>query len=125
MTQNKQYTEQHKMFGRVRAVPRLCGFYPGICLTTEEKAWKNLSQGSQRVPVGTMKILKHINQKHEKDSASYYKRSEEWVMILACCNMSHNNKLEFVFIEKSPPQIYICCACRRIVPTALTVWCSN
>jgi hypothetical protein len=31
---------------RVRAVPRLCGFYPGICLTTEEKARKNLSQGS-------------------------------------------------------------------------------
>jgi hypothetical protein len=28
------------------AVPRLCGFYPGICLTTEEKARKNLSQGS-------------------------------------------------------------------------------
>jgi hypothetical protein len=32
--------------GRVRAVPVLCGFYPGICLTTEEKARKNLSQGS-------------------------------------------------------------------------------
>ena len=32
--------------GRVRAVPCLCGFYPGICLTTEEKAWKILSQGS-------------------------------------------------------------------------------
>jgi len=30
--------------GRVRAVPRLSGFYPGICLTTEEKARKNLSQ---------------------------------------------------------------------------------
>ena len=29
-------------FGRVRAVPRLCGFYPGNCLTTEEKARKNL-----------------------------------------------------------------------------------
>jgi len=28
----------------VRAVPRLCEFYPGICLTTEEKARKNLSQ---------------------------------------------------------------------------------
>ena len=27
------------------AVPRLCEFYPGICLTTEEKAQKNLSQG--------------------------------------------------------------------------------
>jgi len=39
-TQNKQYIEQHKNFGRVRAVPRLDEFYPGICLTTEEKARK-------------------------------------------------------------------------------------
>jgi uncharacterized integral membrane protein len=30
--------------------------YPGICLATEEKAWKNLSQGSRKVPVGTMFI---------------------------------------------------------------------
>jgi len=52
-TQNKQYIEKHKKFGRVRAVPLLCGFYPGICLTTEEKARKNLSQGSRRVPAGT------------------------------------------------------------------------
>jgi hypothetical protein len=41
-------TEQHKYKlmknGRVRTVPRLCEFYPGICLTTEEKARKNLSQ---------------------------------------------------------------------------------
>jgi hypothetical protein len=35
-TQNKQYIEQHKQFGRVRAVPNLGGFYPDICLTTEE-----------------------------------------------------------------------------------------
>jgi hypothetical protein len=28
------------------SVPRLCEFYPGICLTTEEKAWKNLSHGN-------------------------------------------------------------------------------
>ena len=34
----------------MRAVPRLCEFYPGICLTTEEKARKNLSQGSRRIP---------------------------------------------------------------------------
>ena len=27
----------------MRAVPRLCEFYLGICLTTEEKARKNLS----------------------------------------------------------------------------------
>ena len=29
----------------MRALPRLSEFYPGICLTTEEKARKNLSQG--------------------------------------------------------------------------------
>jgi len=45
-TQNKQYIEEHNKFGSVRAVPRLGELYPGICLTTEEKARKNLSQGS-------------------------------------------------------------------------------
>jgi hypothetical protein len=36
--------------GGVRAVPRLCIIlYPGICLTTEEKSWKNLSQGIRKV----------------------------------------------------------------------------
>ena len=34
--------------GRVRAVPRFCELYLGICLTTEEKARKNLSQGNQK-----------------------------------------------------------------------------
>jgi len=33
----------------MRAVPRLCEFYPDICLTTEEKAWKNLSQGNRNL----------------------------------------------------------------------------
>jgi hypothetical protein len=41
--------------GGVRAVPRVCELYPGICLTTEEKVRKNLSQGSRRMPVGTTK----------------------------------------------------------------------
>ena len=45
--QNKQYVEQHNNFGRVRAMPRLGELYPGICLTTEEKVWKNLSQVSR------------------------------------------------------------------------------
>jgi len=55
------YTHTHSTqydtinLGRVLAVPCFCDLYPGICLTTEEKAWKNLSQGSRRVPVGTMK----------------------------------------------------------------------
>ena len=30
-------------------MPRLCGRYPSICLTTEEKARKNLSQGSHNM----------------------------------------------------------------------------
>jgi len=42
-TQNKQYIEQHKKYGRAPAVPRLCELYAGICLTTEENARKNLS----------------------------------------------------------------------------------
>jgi len=46
-TQNRRYIEQHNNFGRVRAVPRLGELYPGICLTTEEKTRKNLSQGSR------------------------------------------------------------------------------
>jgi hypothetical protein len=37
--QNNQYIEQHNNW-RVRAVPRLCELYPGICLTTEEKHGK-------------------------------------------------------------------------------------
>ena len=48
-TENDAKQTIHKTtqkFGRVRAVPRLSWFYPGICLTTEEKARKNLSQGS-------------------------------------------------------------------------------
>jgi hypothetical protein len=49
MTQNKKHIEQHNNFGRLRAVPRLGELYPGICLTTEEKARKNLSQGSRKI----------------------------------------------------------------------------
>jgi hypothetical protein len=30
-------------------MPRLCEFYPDICLTTEEKARKNLSQGKKNL----------------------------------------------------------------------------
>jgi len=38
-------------------MPHLCELYTtDICHTTEEKAWKILSHGSRRVPVGTMKI---------------------------------------------------------------------
>jgi hypothetical protein len=65
---HKQYIEQHKNFGRVRAVPRLRGFYPGICLTTEEKARRNLGQGSRRMAAGTMKIHKHTIRIHRHNN---------------------------------------------------------
>jgi hypothetical protein len=41
----------------VRAVPRLCEFYPGIWLTTEEKIRKNLSQGKKNLSPSTVYIL--------------------------------------------------------------------
>ena len=47
--------KNYRLIGIVRAVPSLCELYPGICLTNEEKARENLSQGSRRVPVGKMK----------------------------------------------------------------------
>jgi len=52
---NDELRKNYRLMGRVRAAPRLCELYPGICLTTEQKARKNLSQGSRRVPVGTMR----------------------------------------------------------------------
>ena len=38
-------------------MPRLREFYPGICLTTEEKARKNLSQGKKNLSQSTVYIL--------------------------------------------------------------------
>jgi len=53
---HKNSTQKNTInLGTVLAVTRLCGFYSGIWLTAEENAWKNLSQGSQRVPIGTMR----------------------------------------------------------------------
>ena len=71
---HKQYTEQHKtnntqnntkqkihrttQFWKSAGRAPHCRFYPGICLTTEEKARKNHIEGSRMVPAGTMKIHK-------------------------------------------------------------------
>jgi hypothetical protein len=43
----------------MRAVPRLCEFYPGICLTTEEKARKTLSQGKKN----PSQVKENLNQR--------------------------------------------------------------
>jgi len=67
-TQNKKYIEQHKNFGRLQSVPRLCELCPGICLTTEEKAQRNLSQGCRRVPADTMQIHNHAIRIHRHNN---------------------------------------------------------
>ena len=62
-TQNKQFMEQHKRTikntGIVRAVPRLGELYPGIRFTTEEKARKNLSQGSRNRKINVEMVDKN------------------------------------------------------------------
>jgi uroporphyrinogen-III decarboxylase len=66
----------------VRAVPRLCDFYPGICLITEEKARKNLSQGKKNLSQSTekpqskyrktsVKVQKNLSQSTEKSQSKY------------------------------------------------------
>ena len=51
---HKQYIEQRSSLIRKSADRALSFFevYPGIYLTTEEKAHKNLSQSGRRMPVG-------------------------------------------------------------------------
>ena len=70
---HKQYIEQHNNFGRVRAVPRLGELYPGICLTTEEKARKNLSQG-KNLNQDVCLIDRFIANNPPNVSYSYYSR---------------------------------------------------
>jgi hypothetical protein len=50
---HKQYVEQHiSLIKKSEDRARLCEVYPAICLTADEKAQKNLSQDSRRMPVG-------------------------------------------------------------------------
>ena len=58
----------------MRTVPRLCEFYPGICLTTEEKARKNLSQGKENLSEVNKNLSQctvYILPKHSHKHAHY------------------------------------------------------
>jgi hypothetical protein len=57
-TQNKQYIEQHKNLEDCWPCSIFVGYTLAFALQMRKKTWKNLSQGSQRVPDGTMKIHK-------------------------------------------------------------------
>jgi hypothetical protein len=47
-------------------VPRLCKFYPGICLTTEEKVRKNLSQGKKNLSQKKPQLVRKITVNKKK-----------------------------------------------------------
>jgi len=53
------------MWKSAERAPSLREFYPGICLTTEEKARKNLSQGKENLSQNTV----YIQQKYQQDAA--------------------------------------------------------
>jgi len=61
-------------------VPRLCEFYPGICLTTEEKARKNLIQGKKNLIPGK-KNLSQVQKTSEYSIESKYSICQNWVEI--------------------------------------------
>jgi hypothetical protein len=62
-TKHTIHTTTQKL-GRVRAVPRLCGFYPGICHTTEEKARKNLRVAIHKHTIRIHSYKPHATKEH-------------------------------------------------------------
>jgi len=56
-TQSTQNNTQNNTIclGRVRAVPRLCELYSGVCLTAEEKHGKTSVRVAEECQLGTMK----------------------------------------------------------------------
>jgi hypothetical protein len=58
----------------VRAVPRLYELYPGICLTTEEKARKTLRVAARTTQADTVQYNKneqYITQKKNSNTGHY------------------------------------------------------
>jgi hypothetical protein len=56
---NSKQNNTNNKFGRILAVPSLCELYPGICLTTEEKARKNLRVAEEIQRVHIIKTPTH------------------------------------------------------------------
>jgi hypothetical protein len=83
-------------------VPRLCEVYPGICLTTEEKARKNLSQGSRRMPVGIFLrgLFRHFLKLLGKCPATYGTRT--FISVFIQARLSHPVSSQ-AFQEVVPP----------------------
>jgi len=65
VTKQTIHRTTQKNLGRVRAVPRVCELYPGICPTTEEKARKNLSQFVYITNISTFPMTGSPNLRHK------------------------------------------------------------
>ena len=76
------------IFGRVRAVPRLCECNPGICLTTEEKVRKILSQGSRRVLVYILHITKILT---HTDTHTHTHTLQNYTKHINICGSVHHD----------------------------------
>ena len=57
----------------MRAVPRLCEFYPGICLTTEEKTRKNLSQVKKNLSQSKVYLNQNTHTLQNPHKHTHYK----------------------------------------------------
>jgi hypothetical protein len=79
-------------------VPRLCEFYPGICLTTEEKARKNLSQGKENLS----QVKKNLSQGKENLSQVKKNLNHSTVYILPK-TPTHYKALTNTHITKPTP----------------------
>jgi len=62
--QHKKYIEQHKNLEECGPCPVFAGFYPGICLTTEEKYRKNLSQNAILFNIAPKLSARYIHDIH-------------------------------------------------------------
>ena len=90
-------------------MPRLCGFYPGICLTTEEEARKNRSQGSQTVRTNLEQMFKRTATVVDTQSTTTQQRRTcafKNVRLLpdGCCCLSDKGN-EILFSINIPPSL--------------------
>jgi hypothetical protein len=94
-------------------MPHVCEFYPGICLTTEERAWKNLSQGKKNLSQSTVYILpKHTHTLQNNIKPPQYKLKQTQYKITQMKQWQYNQ----IPAVKSHPNVHStfihknCCA---------------
>jgi hypothetical protein len=102
----------------VRAVPRLCELYPGICLTTEEKHGKTSVRVVEKridIPVAVVQYTFTHKQYTEQHSETEYAERNR-----------HNNKNIVTGFKHIAPMFRLrdaVCACEELLCTCQTIRC--